>query len=377
MKRIIIILVVLSAALSIYFLNSSRMAKDKSLQGDMFFELKRVQEIFPEALDISASQKEEWSAATGKSGREVGYILTTKGYSDHVTGYAGPTPLLIGADEEGKIAGVIMLENGESPGFASDAASSGLLDAWDGLAWKDAAALEVDSITGATMTSRAVINTLRHRLSQVKGEELKGEAYSLYGDIFALILALIALFVCITMPKKHDLIRMIILVVSVIYLGLFRGEFLSTKLTLGWITGGVALKGTVALGVIAALSLALLIFKGKKLYCLYLCPFGALQELIYKALPWRVHISPGLYRSLEKIKTILLVIIALFLIFDVSIDLTTVEPFTVFLLRSAEKGVIIMALVTFLVSIFLYRPWCNFLCPTGALFELFNKKKSL
>lgn len=370
-KHLTSIIIVLAFAASLHFISTYRNGDEE----ESGFPIERVRLMFPGAVGIKVSDTEIWSAVVGEKGRILGFVVTTEGYSDHITGYGGPTPLLIGSDKEGKISGVVMLDNNESSGFIDEVISNGLMGKWDGLSWRDAATVGVDTITGATITSQSVIGTIRHRLSQVKGEELSYRTYSWVGDIFTLVLCAIALFVCLKPPKRYQLVRTIILAVSVIYLGFFRGEFLSIKLIEGWVTGSVALKTTVALAVIAAVSIAILIARGTNLYCSYLCPFGALQELVHKVSPRHVQISKKLYKWLEKIKTALLILIAVLLILNVSIDLTGVEPFTAFLIRSAEKSVIIMALIALAVSLFVYRPWCSFLCPTGAFFELFKKKK--
>ena len=372
MKRTISITLLIIAILLIHFQSVSRRAEELP---EKEFSAEKMRLMFPGAVEITASREKEWSKVLGEDGDLLGYVVTTEGYADHITGYAGPTPILVGIDQKGAVKGVLLLKNMESPGFEDEVISGDFLEAWNGLSWHDAIDLEVDAVSGATLTSKAVVESIKHRLSLLKGEGLPGKRGFSYGDILTLILAGAALFVCLRPPKHHGSIRMAILVVSIMYLGVFRGQFLSIRLIAGWVTGGIALKATIALAVIAVLSVITLILTGKRLYCYYLCPFGALQEVIYRVSPWHKEISPKLYRTLEGIKTLLLVSVGLVLILNVAVDLTSVEPFTVFLIQSASKGVILMAAIAFIVSVFIFRPWCNFLCPTGALFSLLKKKK--
>ncbi|MDR2909011.1 MAG: FMN-binding protein [Oscillospiraceae bacterium] len=82
-------------------------------------------------------------------------------------GYGGDVPFMIGIDSGGKIAGIKMLENDETPGLGSKIGNKEYLDGY--LGGGDPGA--VDGVTGATRTSSALKKALSAALEAY--EQLK------------------------------------------------------------------------------------------------------------------------------------------------------------------------------------------------------------
>lgn len=68
---------------------------------------------------------------------------------------------------DGKIETIIILENNETPGYI-DEVEDEIIPSWVGLSLEDALALEVDGITGSTITCDAVISSIRLSLQHAK-----------------------------------------------------------------------------------------------------------------------------------------------------------------------------------------------------------------
>ena len=59
----------------------------------------------------------------------------------------------------------------------------------------------------------------------------------------------------------------------------------------------------------------------------------------------------------------------LLMLLGVGFEWMDYEPFTAFILSSAGVVVIVFAVVILLTSVFVPRPYCRFMCPTGTLLK--------
>jgi hypothetical protein len=114
-------------------------------------------------------------------------------------------------------------------------------------------------------------------------------------------------------------------------------------------------------------------------YCGYVCPFGAAQELIGYIVPGRFKqpIPAESMRRARFVKYIVLLVVVL--VFFASRNRTTMVgdplisvfglPFTIQDFRSAMLLIVAAALIG---SVFCTRFWCRYLCPAGAFLSLLN-----
>ena len=95
-------------------------------------------------------------------------IYSSHPYGDNIKGYSGPTPLFIAVDKGGKIVGVAPAANAETPEFWKRLTDAKFFKAWKGLTLQQAATKKIDAVTGATFSSKAVIQTVQATAKNIK-----------------------------------------------------------------------------------------------------------------------------------------------------------------------------------------------------------------
>ena len=110
---------------------------------------------------------------------------------------------------------------------------------------------------------------------------------------------------------------------------------------------------------------------GNKLICGWACPFGALQELVY-SIPFSKkikHYKPPFWLS----NTIRIIIFAItiLLLFGVTgsrkglVLYHYINPFNLFDFDFNEHSILMTIIIVLIMSLFIYRPFCQFVCPFG------------
>jgi polyferredoxin len=114
------------------------------------------------------------------------------------------------------------------------------------------------------------------------------------------------------------------------------------------------------------------VFLGR-LYCGWVCPFGAVQELLKRIVPYRAHLSPNAHRSASQLRMVLLWLVVCLVIIGGSQEVLRYEPFAVaFGLRGTVLLWAILAVVL-LASPIIDRFWCRYFCAVGASLHLLGK----
>ena len=87
------------------------------------------------------------------------YVINTTEIGKNVEGYNGPTPLKIYINNN-KVEKIEALKSFETPKYYVKVKKA-LLEKWNGLKVKEAQALQVDAVTGATFSSEAVVENVQ------------------------------------------------------------------------------------------------------------------------------------------------------------------------------------------------------------------------
>ena len=336
-------------------------------------ELSEVQDLFPDAQQLQLLDT-SYFAVKNAENETIGSVMLSSPYSDGIKGYAGPTPLLIALDKEGKILQVKILANRETPGFLKSVTNAGFFESWNGLTVDEALQKDVDAVSGATYSSRGIQNSLKARLAVVSKQNVTEttDNSALLPNICILLVVIMAL-ICFFNPQKTKTLRLITLLLSIVIIGFWRNASMSLLKFYSWLTSGITWPLEWMLIVIFALAVLLPLFTGRAFYCTYLCPMGALQELAGKACKKKVNVPKNVVTILLIIRKLFLLTLLILVAANAGIDLAFAEPFSVFSVQSITLFSIVFAAIVLVVSLFINRAWCRLLCPTGLLFDLVRR----
>ena len=317
------------------------------------------------------------------------FVVNTKPLAKDVQGYGGPVPLKIHI-KDGRVVAVEAEPNAESPDFFNRAKT--LLNHWQGKEVDEALAEEVDAVSGATFSSRAIIANMQRGLAYAQKRGQWGEDGSVGalgtsappivgsedGSVGALetsappMVALIVVLLGAVVPLFYNnrRLHLVQLVVNVVVLGLWTGTFVSYTLFLRVFSGGVSLS---AIGALAAPLLMLIVALIYPLagrsghYCANICPFGSAQELAGKLSRRKLRITPRVLKLLSVLRNLLWGVLMALLLTGTCTAWIDYELFTAFLYSSASVWVTVLAALFLVLSVWVPRPYCRFVCPTGAL----------
>lgn len=155
-------------------------------------------------------------------------------------------------------------------------------------------------------------------------------------------------------------------IVSVLYFGFFRtgcvcsiGSIQNVVLALS--DSGYKLPLTVLL--IFLLPLVFALFFGR-VFCAGVCPMGALQELVNvrgwrlsRAVSWALGIIPWVYLAFA----------ILYAATRSQFIICRFDPFVGIFRMGGDMGMIVFGVLLLILSVFVGRPFCRFLCPYGVL----------
>ena len=329
------------------------------------------------------------------------FVVNTKPLAKDVQGYGGPVPLKIHI-KDGRVAAVEAEPNAESPDFFNRAKE--LLNHWQNKSVDEALAEEVDAVSGATFSSKAIIANMQRGLAYAKqhgqwGEDgsvgalgtsaspieggsagaletsappIVGSSVGAHGTSIPSIVALIVVLLGAVVPLFYNnrRLHLVQLAVNVVVLGLWTGTFVSYTLFLRIFAGGVSLS---AIGALAAPLLMLIVALIYPLagrsghYCANICPFGSAQELAGKLSRRKLRITPRVLKLLSVLRNLLWGVLMALLLTGTCTAWIDYELFTAFLYSSASVWVIVLAALFLVLSVWVPRPYCRFVCPTGAL----------
>jgi hypothetical protein len=191
-----------------------------------------------------------------------------------------------------------------------------------------------------------------------------GAGRRVYGMLFVIVLACLAFF------TKKPALRWVSLAVTMVFLGWVDGGFLSISHVTGLVWVGLtAVRSDPSLLILTGFTVVTVLLWGR-VFCGYMCPFGALQDFIDRIVPRRFkrELPSGVHRIAWKAKYLILVLIVGAAIAGVQVSLYQYfEPFGTVFFLSPSILLWVIAGAILAASAVIPRFYCRYMCPLGAL----------
>ena len=316
--------------------------------------------------------------ALDENGVTIGYVSVGE-----AVGYGGPMEVAVAINDQGEVIGFSIASHKQTPSFLEKVLGSSLVDGLIGMTYQNDFIMDqdIDGVSGATYTTRAIIESVReetwHVVSKYLGFQIPvvEKLEIQFGIPEVTLIALYAVgFVGHQKNFKYKKqIRWVSMIAGMVILGfiynrpltissinqLLLGFFPVWQTNLYWylLLGGIFFVFTV---------------DNKNPYCEWFCPFGAAQECL-GAIGGAKTRSPGRFKLLltwvTRILAWLAVVVAL--IFR-NPGLTSYEVFgTLFDLTGTNFQFAVLGIIL-LSSLFIRRPWCTYLCPLRPVTDLYR-----
>ncbi|NLS94560.1 MAG: 4Fe-4S binding protein [Planctomycetaceae bacterium] len=352
--------------------------------------------VYEAALVMTGSDKLVAETATQEDGSTLpywrvpeseesggGFVFGTSSLAGGVSGYGGPVVMAVYVRPDGTLRDLRIVESRETPAYVES------LHGWlRGLPGRNVfrpADLDgVDAVTGATITSEAVLRTLQQAGPQFALAALEIEAESTTPALehrvdpqFVCLAVLLVAGIVLRYVPGVWLRRGMLLVTLVLTGFVWNLQYGSQQVMgiLSWSLPGNRLGGSFLL----VLVVPIVVLLAGNVYCGYVCPFGALQELVGDLRPGTLGTDPEkrTWRYGRAVKYVLLALVVV--LFGLTRDYGVLSPDPLLTVFSPLRDLWTLGFASGLVvlSFFYRRFWCRNLCPAGAFLALLGGARLL
>lgn len=289
-------------------------------------------------------------------------------------GYGGVVMLMVQFDSAGVVTQVYPLEHKETIAFFQKVESNGLLNHFKGYDSQKKLPLiqEIDVISGASLTCKAIANGVQDAANILAENQWNVEPVEIAQERLKIGLAEITLIVFFLLSiiihesgfKHRRYIRLTVQVLSVLVLGFIT----TTLMSIVHINSFLMLyfpKITVNLVWYLLLFIVFvpLVIRRKNYYCGTICPFGATQEFLGKLGKAKKRLSQKHRKYLIWLPRIMAWIVILVALLQNNPGIQNYEIFVTFFQLSGSLYLFGILAVVLVLSMFIQKPWCNYLCP--------------
>lgn len=322
---------------------------------------------------------------TKETDEVVSYIFSTSSLFK-VIGYSGEINLAVRVSKDGIIEEVKVISSEETPAYFSRVENS--LFMYKGRNIFSPETIEsVDIVSGATTSSEAVRRAIRFAgekfTNLIKESSISSpiltEQFTTKLSYSLPVLLLFTIFSLLFRYNTNRLFRYLWLSLVIVILGIYFNIQLSTF----HITTLMNEKTYTNISfstpfLLLAIPIIIVPVFGN-IYCGYLCPFGALSELIGDLTLINKYISPShqVWYISRQFKYWILFILLTGYMLTSNIQILNADPLITFFNFECYSLPFIVGIIALVLSIPYRRFWCRVVCPTGAFLSILQSAKIL
>jgi hypothetical protein len=338
-----------------------------------------VRQALPDAQHFERQTTRTYVAWADRSRTKLlGYVSIAS-----ATGYGGPLTMAVAtSNPHGEVIGLAVARHKETSAWMTRVTRSGLLKTLIGKSYQDGFELgaDVDSVTGATYTSRAMAESTRdgsHMAAQVLGLPVTPphppDIELGIPEVLLMALFAVGYFAHKKGFKYTRPVRWVTMIGGMIGLGFVYNQPLTlstvNQFLLGyWPPWQTHLYWYLLIGGM----LFVFTVDNKNPYCHWFCPFGATQECLGAIGGAKIRSAGKYHRFLKWVQRGLAwsaIFLALVL---TNPGVSSYEIFGTFFDLVGSNLQYLLLGVVLLAAMLIKRPWCNYLCPLAPVMDLYQ-----
>ncbi len=295
-------------------------------------------------------------------------------------GWGGPFICLTEVNCEKKISHIEVISHCETPSYMTKLEKKHFFEQFINMSTSAAFALnkDIDAVSGATISSTGFSDAIRkasHTISTlVFGEQIVSFSRTWTFGFKETAVILLLLITFLGSAFKLIKLRFIVLMTAMVIIGFFSNFPLSishfSSILLGYIPHPMS---NLLWWLLIGGALILIILSRKNLYCAWICPFGAVQELISKVSGFKLPVHPFITKHGTNVLHVLMFLSLGTMLYFRNAASGNYEPFAA-LFKFDAYGLIWIILPLLVFSAFFWkRFYCRFFCPVGGILVLITK----
>jgi Na+-translocating ferredoxin:NAD+ oxidoreductase RnfG subunit len=305
------------------------------------------------------------------------YILITEGQ-----GYGGPFVLGLRIEEDAKVHEVIPLNDKETPAFIAKIRGTDYLAQFIGKNVADdfIVGRDIDAVTGATVTTRAATEAVRHgaHLAAVQYFDLDPDWQKVRWSFGVDEILVLLVFFLAFVPKVYRVKpwKYLYMAATIGIVGFYLNASVSVGLLSGLLMGYIPkINNHLTWWILVVGTVLTILIIGKNVYCYRICPFYGVQIFLNKISGNRWNPTPEVIKRFRNVSNVLLWLCLMIIFVSRSPAIGAFEPFAMmFSLEGVGIQWYILPL-SLIGSFFMPAFWCRFFCPVDNLLSHLQKMR--